>query len=811
MNLRRCILPLLIAGVPITVVAHSAGSDRSSADSISTKSSVNSIPATPSADGIPVEWTLIGTDDSTGLHTAGKASEESRSVSRQRATTMGRVAQPDSVATLHEVNVTAVKQMEVLRNAPEAATLITSTELERVNAVSIKGISDIVPNFFMPDYGSRITSSIYVRGIGARMDQPSVGLNVDNVPYLNKDAYDFDVADIVSVEMLRGPQSTLYGRNTMAGVINVTTLSPFRYQGWRLSGEYSARNKGKGSIGWYHLFSPTVGFSLTGAYTGAAGEFTNEYNGKKLDWEHNANLRSKLHWRINSDWTLQNTLSTGWLHQGGYPYENVESGKISFNDTCFYKRFTFTDGVTLRRRGEKFNITSITSVQHINDNMTLDQDFLPAEYFTLTQKKQEWDFTEDVVVRNAKMQRYNWLGGVFMFYKHMNMQAPVTFKDVGIRELIENHRNNANSKRPIEWDTRSFPLESYFTNPTVGVALYHESDYRLGQWTFNAGLRLDFENSTLHYNSVCHTGYTIYRLEEDNKKEFHRHVDIDIDEQGTLSRHFLTLLPKVAVTYNLEDEKGNIYAKISKGYKAGGFNTQMFSEVLQQRLMNIMGIGTQYNINKIVGYKPEQSWNYEIGSHLNIFSNKLSLDLAAFYIDCRDQQMTTFPAGTTTGRIMTNAGRTRSFGGEVSLSAELPGNISLTCNYGYTNARFIKFFDGITDYSGKYLPYAPKNTLFLQGVWKCPLNQGKSGMISLDVNMRGTGSIYWNEANDLKQPFYALLGGGITYAYSNLTLQLWGTNLTSTRYYTFYFLSMGNEFLQRGRGADVGLTVRYNF
>ncbi len=163
--------------------------------------------------------------------------------------------EPDSIAVLNEVNVTAVKQMAALRNAPEAATLITSAELERANAISIKGISDIVPNFFMPDYGSRITSSIYVRGIGARMDQPSVGLNVDNVPYLNKDAYDFDVADIVSVEMLRGPQSTLYGRNTMAGVINVTTLSPFRYQGWRLSGEYTSRNRGKGSVGWYHLLS----------------------------------------------------------------------------------------------------------------------------------------------------------------------------------------------------------------------------------------------------------------------------------------------------------------------------------------------------------------------------------------------------------------------------------------------------------------------------------------------------------------------------------------------------------------------------
>lgn len=711
--------------------------------------------------------------------------------------------------TLDELSVSALKQTAALRLQPEAATLLTQAELDRLNVVSIKGISDVVPNFFMPDYGSRITSSIYVRGIGARMDQPSVGLNVDNVPYLNKDAYDFDLSDIVNVEMLRGPQSTLYGRNTMAGVINVTTLSPMRYQGWRINAEYTSRNRGKGSIGWYHKFSPKTGLSLSASYTGAEGEFTNEYNGKKLDWEHNLGFRSKFNWLINNDWTLQNTLSTGWLRQGGYPYENVESGKISFNDPCFYRRFTFTDGITLRRRGERVNISSITSVQHINDNMTLDQDFLPESYFTLTQKKQEWAVTEDLVVRNAVDQTYNWLGGAFLFYKHLDMQAPVTFKDAGIRELIEKHRNDANPMRPISWNTRSFPLESYFTIPTFGLAVYHESNLKLGNWTLTGALRLDYERADLHFNSVCKTDYAVYEI-NDVQAEFIRDAEIDIDERGDITRDFLTLLPKVAVTYDFYNGTGNIYAKVSKGYKAGGFNTQMFSEVLQQRLMGIMGIGTQYAVDRIVGYKPEQSWNYEIGSHLNFLDGNLSLDLAAFYIDCRDQQMTTFPNGTTTGRIMTNAGRTHSFGGEISLSGTLPGNIRLNGSYGYTNARFVKFHDGLNDYKGKYLPYAPKNTVFLQGLWSSLIDNGKKGNITLDINMRGTGLIFWNEANSLRQPFYALLGAGVTYGYENFTVELWGRNLTSTRYHTFYFMSMGNEFLQRGRGAEAGVTVRFN-
>lgn len=139
--------------------------------------------------------------------------------------------QPDSAGLqLSELNVVALKQDARIREDAVSATVIGRAALEELNTVSLKGISDVVPNLYIPDYGSRITSSIYVRGLGARMDHPAVGLNVDNVPYLNKNAYDFDIADIESVEMLRGPQSTLYGRNTMGGLINVQTLSPMRWQ-----------------------------------------------------------------------------------------------------------------------------------------------------------------------------------------------------------------------------------------------------------------------------------------------------------------------------------------------------------------------------------------------------------------------------------------------------------------------------------------------------------------------------------------------------------------------------------------------------
>ncbi len=717
---------------------------------------------------------------------------------------------------LEELNVVAVKQEERLREDAVSSTVINRSEIESLLIEGMKTASNVIPNFYIPDYGSRITSSIYVRGIGARMDQPAVGLNVDNVPFLNKDAYDFDIADIASIEMLRGPQSTLYGRNTMGGLINITTLSPLSYQGWRLMVQAGTGNSYKGAAGWYGKLNDNLATSVnvSGAYLG--GFFTNLYDEKKLDHEASGALRWKLQWRPNDKVSLNNAFSSSLLRQGGYPYKYIETDEIRYNDPCYYHRFMVNDGLTLNYRGGEFTMTSITTVQHINDNMTLDQDFLPLPYFTLTQKQKETAFTEDVVFRGSVADgKYKWLGGVFGFYKHLDMSAPVTFKDEGIRKLIEDHRNAANPYYPIEWDSREFPLLSDFTIPTGGAALYHESKYETGRWRFTAGIRLDYEVATLKYLSRCDTGYEIRRLEDDGTSTPYSHVDININEEGKLRRSYFNWMPRVSVLYDFSDQiKGNVYGVWSKGYKAGGFNTQMFSEVLQGRLMSIMGIGGNHDVDEVVGYKPEYSWNYEIGTHLGFFDDRLVTEMSIFYIDCRDQQMTTFPDGTTTGRIMTNAGRTRSLGGEISVTGKPVKNLTLTASYGYTNAKFIDYNDGKTQYKGKFIPYAPRNTLFLQGIIEIPFNRNLIGGIrklAIDLNMRGTGKIYWNESNSQCQPFYAEAGATLTLEAKNWELQVWGDNLTNTKFNTFYFMSMGNEFLQEGKPARGGVTLRFTF
>lgn len=406
----------------------------------------------------------------------------------------------DTAVVMDNVQVTAIKQGLTLRNRPVAASVVGRETIERRGVTAIKELSQLVPNFYIPDYGSRMTSSVYVRGLGARIDQPVMGLNVDNVPYLSKDDYDFDLADIERIEVLRGPQSTLYGHNTMGGVMNIYTLSPLAYQGTRLGAEYASGNTLRLRASTYHRPSPRTGVSLAARFMHGDGFFTNEYTGRTCDWERSGGARMRLQFRPDERWSIDNTLAFGMLRQGGYPYASAATGRIAYNDPCGYRRTTLNDGLTIRYAADGWEIASITSYQYSDDRMTLDQDFLPESYFTLTQAKQDHGLTEDIVVRSRGEGRYGWLVGAFGFYRHRSMQAPVLFKEDGLERLIadkaEQYTASGRISPPTAW--RSTAISG---NPTWGAALYHESQLRLGRFDLSAGLRIDYERTRLRYLS----------------------------------------------------------------------------------------------------------------------------------------------------------------------------------------------------------------------------------------------------------------------------------------------------------------------
>ena len=721
----------------------------------------------------------------------------------------------DSVGTqrsgvvLGEVSVTAIKGGDH-PNADEAVTYIGSNAVETYDLVNLREASALAPNFYIPAYGSRMTSSIYVRGLGTRIDQPVVGLNIDNIPIINKDNFDFDLADIDRVEILRGPQNILYGRNTMGGLVNIYTLSPLSFEGVRARLTYGTQNSWRASAGVYGKLSGKLGMSLTGETSGTDGFFRNEHNGSKVGRERMAALRWKTSFRPTGKVVVENTAMLTRGRQNGYPYLTAATDRIAYNDTCYYSRLSFVDGLTVKHTFKGITFSSIMSVQYLDDDMVLDQDFTEADYFTLRQKRKEWAFTGDFVARGPQSGRYSWLTGAFGFYRRSRMEAPVTFWQTGIDNLIEANRNNANPYYPIGWDEPSFTLGSDFTMPSGGLSAYHESSLRLGDFTITAGLRFDWERTALDFRSFCNTAYTIYDNTDPSISPLpvYSRVGVDIDERDHLSHDYTQLLPKLSISYRLPGSLGNIYASATKGYKAGGYNTQMFSDFLQQRLMTEMGLVQQYDVDQTVSYRPETDWNYEIGAHLGLLDQALAVDFSAFWIEIHNQQVTMFPEGSITGRIMANAGRARSRGVELSASYQAPGGWFARGAYGFTDARFIEFDNGRADYSGKRVPYAPSNTLFLGTGYSRPL-QGFVDGISAEINTRGTGSIWWDEANTARQPFYMLLNASVAATHKGFRLELWADNITATQYATFYFVSIGNAFLQRGNGFSAGATLSW--
>ncbi|MEG0890043.1 MAG: TonB-dependent receptor plug domain-containing protein, partial [Bacteroides sp.] len=181
------------------------------------------------------------------------------------------------------VVIASPKENRKLRQQPTAVTLLSQKDMQANQVKSIKDLTSVVPNIFIPDYGSKLTSAIYIRGIGSRINTPSVGLYVDNVPYIDKSAFDFNYSDIERIDVLRGPQGTLYGRNTMGGLIKVHTKSPFTYQGTDLRLSAGTYNNYNASVTHYHRSSDKFAFSTGGFYEHAGGFFKHSDTGKRVD------------------------------------------------------------------------------------------------------------------------------------------------------------------------------------------------------------------------------------------------------------------------------------------------------------------------------------------------------------------------------------------------------------------------------------------------------------------------------------------------------------------------------------------------
>lgn len=728
---------------------------------------------------------------------------------------------------LPEVNV--VSSIKTENNLQRITSSVDSYNQQYMNNHNVKDFKDFsayTPSLFIPDYGSKITSTIYLRGLGSRIDNSSVGVCLDGVMLLNKNCFDFSYFDFYKIDIYKGAQSLTFGMNTMAGVIDLTTLSPFNYQGMKASVGLAKDNTYNASFSYYDKLSKHWAYMVGVDFNTTQGYFDNAFDGTDCDWGRFANARLIFEYK-KGNVNIKNSTYFSFVHQGGYPYSLFDTitnktSKVNYNDECAYDRFNLINNTSYTYKNKDvFTFQSLSSIQLNFDELTLDNDFTSLSYFTLHQKEKDYAFSQEFIFKDDNhTDNWNWMGGVFAFYKYLDMEAPVLFKKDGIKALILDNANKGlhvvfPDYYNIEFKEDEMLVKDNFKYPRYGANAYFQVDYTFRKFNFQLGLRADYENVSLDYETQTQVNYRLVPV-------FVNYRLLNTVFEGSSSKNYLQFLPKVAISYNISKDK-MIFASVSKGYMTGGYNTSMFADIIRNQMMQNMlqdlhiepqagsameDIYAIYDKGEIIKYKPQYIWDYELGAKLQFLEGKLYLSLTAFYIDVENQQLTIFLTPNTTGRMMTNAAKSRSFGLETSLMAKLTKNISLNINYSYTNAKFISYNDGKQDYKDKYLMYYPINSLsvVLDYLWR--LDNRMLDNINFSVAYLGVGDIYFNQANSVKQSYYSLLNADITLRRNIYSLSFWARNIINTDYNTFYFLSCGNNFVQKAKPITFGATLR---
>lgn len=757
--------------------------------------------------------------------------------------------------------IAAPKENRKLRELPNAVTLLSQQDMQAAQVNSIKNLTALVPNIFIPDYGSRLTSAVYIRGIGSRINTPSVGLYVDNIPYIDKSAFDFDYSDIERIDVLRGPQGTLYGRNAMGGIIKVHTKSPFSYQGTDFRIGAGTHNQYNTSVTHYHRINERFAFSAGGFYDYEGGFFRNAArNNDKLDKGQSAGGRARAIYLPSENWKLDFNLSYEYSDQGGYPYglydkENGTVAKPAYDEESSYYRNLLNAGLNLEYQAQNFILSAVTGYQWLRDRMFMDQDFSAANIFNIEQKQRINTFSEEIVLKSKPNRRWQWTTGAFGFYQSLHTDGPVLFHRDGITSVIEGNANSvfddlASMGVPgipvmhLGINNESLPVSGSFDTPTLSGAIFHQSTFNdlfVKGLSATIGLRMDYEKVKMEYNSAAATTNFNFSMKMGNPANPQiiesQGLEGNAAYLGKESTDYVQLLPKFALQY--EWNKGNnIYATAARGYRSGGYNIQMFSDLVTGVLSNSMmdAIMTDPNFSRFSAmieqmkkelpevsdatkYKPEYTWNYEIGSHLTLWEGRLLADLSTFYMDTRNQQIAKF-AENGLGRITVNAGKSHSYGAEASLRAALTTAFTVNASYGYTYATFKEYatnvkVDGETkeiSYNGNYVPFVPKHTLSLGGQYIFRINPGHwLDRIQVNANYTGAGRIYWTEQNDVSQSFYGTLNGRLSLQKGNGQIDFWVRNALDKDYAAFYFESMGNGFMQKGRPIQAGIELRCRF
>ena len=558
------------------------------------------------------------------------------------------------VYDLDEVIVVAQPKESVkLRRQPLSSSVFTDNELTSLNVRDTSGLSYSVPSMSIPAYGSRLTSSTYMRGIGSRSGNPAVGVYYDNIPLVNKSSFNSHFYGIDRVDVLRGPQGTLYGMNTEGGLMRVYSKNPMNYQGTDLRLSLATGLQSDVEIAHYHRPSDKFAFSTSAFYSGQKGFFDNTYLNEHADLSNEFGGKARLVWLPADGWNIDFTTDYQYVNQNGFPYGEYDSETKHFNEPRTtllngYKRQMVNSGLHVTYTTPSLLFASTTSHQYLYDQMVMDQDYLPEDYLQLEQRQKMNAITQELSLRSLGGGKWNHASGVFFSKQWLKTDGPVYFGEAMNNKILTNMGMPAAMAQMLTISDNYVP--GTFRTPQWNVGVYHESHIKLFDLlTLTLGLRYDYQKVSIDYatqSMFTLTGKGTMMMPGQGGQMIQIPVDFTSKFVSRLENQtdkgYSELLPKFGLTLDL-GSGSNLYAVVSKGFRAGGYNIQMFSDIFsnEQREigkgfaamakgdMTVEHTAEDYaKVEETITYKPETSWNYELGTHLNLLGGKLHADAA---------------------------------------------------------------------------------------------------------------------------------------------------------------------------------------
>ena len=736
------------------------------------------------------------------------------------------------------VIVSQPKETTLMRLQPVASSLFGETEMRRLQARDLRELSAYVPSFSMPHYGSRLTSSIYMRGTGSRMNAaaPSVPVYYDHIPLMSKSAFNSHFYMLDRVDVLRGPQATLYGMNSEGGLVRIYSKDPMRYQGTDIALGLGNHFQRKAEVAHFHRPTETFAFSVAGFYQGQDGFFNNTNLDEKNDKGNEAGAKVRLVWQMTQRLKADLTADYQFVSQNAFPYGlyDTDRNEVALPATTFmntYRRQMLNTGLNLSYELDKLRLTSTTSYQHLYDYMYMDQDYTAADRMKLMQHQKMNALTEEVALRTHSDSRWQWTTGVFVAYQYTTTDAPVTFGPAltgTIAKGILSAMPSAVQSMFTTWEIPHFDVDETFKTPQTNLGIFHESNIELtDRLKATVGLRLDYMKAKVEYDS--RGSLDLHYVANMMGTQLEETFTLTDTINGKTNKSTLQLLPKLGLVYLLGNHGSNVYVQLSKGYRAGGYNIQMFSDILQTEMQtngknlrtgdfNVTHDAAAYDeVNKTIEYEPETSWNFEAGAHLNLFDNRIKADIAAYYLRVNNLQLTKMAGNYSFGRMMVNAGKSRSCGVEIGLRGQaLDDHLAWAATYSMTHSTFREYTDSVkvggtmtaVDYKDKHVPFVPQHMFSGMADYRFDIaSDVLLRSVTLGVNVAGQGKTYWDEANTAAQNLYVTLGAHVMMDMGAVSVDFWGRNITDTQYATFGLAYSGGFIGQRGLPLQFGVDL----